>query len=343
MANGNFGGGTGTPEDPYLVEDALDFLAIETARDAHYLQMNALDFFGVTWDPQTWWPPFTGSYNGQNYEITNMTINDLNTSDCGLFAYVEGVLENIILVDVLINCSDTAGALAAYVQGNGRVENCHASGVVTTTGGNTGGLIGIINNTALVTRSSSTCQVTGGEWGYNIGGFVGSMNSTDAVVEECYSTGAVTGYFNVGGFAGAGGPTYRCFSKGDVNANGVCGGFIGEVFGSITDCYTTGAVTLDDKDSNPYGGGFVGESYGPISKCYSMGSIVALNTPSWAKGFCGNEGTGSAITHCFYDSQTSGHTDIIGATPKTTAELKDQATYTGWDFETTWAIGEGGE
>jgi hypothetical protein len=52
----------------------------------------------------------------------------------------------------------------------------------------------------------------------------------------------------------------------------------------------------------------------------------------------------SSITTCFWDSQTSGQTDGVGSgtstgvTGKTTAEMKQKATFTNWDFVETWGI-----
>ena len=44
------------------------------------------------------------------------------------------------------------------------------------------------------------------------------------------------------------------------------------------------------------------------------------------------------ITSGYYDSETSGQSDEGKGEPKTTAEMKQQSTYTGWDFENIWAI-----
>lgn len=46
------------------------------------------------------------------------------------------------------------------------------------------------------------------------------------------------------------------------------------------------------------------------------------------------------VANSYYDSQTSGKSDTGKGTPKTTAEMRRQATFEGWDFVNTWKIGE---
>ncbi|HPA94130.1 MAG TPA: hypothetical protein PLI39_09465, partial [Petrotogaceae bacterium] len=54
--------------------------------------------------------------------------------------------------------------------------------------------------------------------------------------------------------------------------------------------------------------------------------------------------TNSTALNSFWDTQTSGATSTASCngtalgTGKTTAEMKNQNTYTGWDFTNIWAI-----
>ena len=83
-------------------------------------------------------------------------------------------------------------------------------------------------------------------------------------------------------------------------------------------------------------GGFAGYNYGTISSCYSTGSVSGSSDVG---GFAGlNEGW---ITRCYWDKDTSGMATSSGGVGKTTAEMKQQATFIGWDFTSTWCIGGG--
>jgi len=48
-----------------------------------------------------------------------------------------------------------------------------------------------------------------------------------------------------------------------------------------------------------------------------------------------NSGT---VTSSYYDSETSGQSDTGKGDPKTTAEMKSQTTFVGWDFDEVWGI-----
>ena len=46
----------------------------------------------------------------------------------------------------------------------------------------------------------------------------------------------------------------------------------------------------------------------------------------------------SSVTSCYYDSETSGCSDIGYGEPKTTTEMKTQSTFVDWDFTDVWGI-----
>lgn len=138
-----------------------------------------------------------------------------------------------------------------------------------------------------------------------VGGIIGDMNS--GTVSGCYTTGSITG----AGFAG-----------------GVIGRCRG---GTITNCYSSCSVTSSDN----YVGGFCGLNDGTITNCHSTGSV----TGSYDGGFCGHND--DTITNCFWDTQTSGQATSSGGTGKTTAQMKAEATFTNWNFDTIWTINEG--
>ena len=151
----------------------------------------------------------------------------------------------------------------------------------------------------------------------------------------------------------------------DVNITGgdYVGGLIGvNFFGTVTQCYTTGNVTVNYN----FGGGLVGNNYRTISNCYtsctlggeaaSIGGLVSENftynngviTNSFSiasaaegstiAGFVSyNENT---ISNSFWDTEVSGTSSSGGGTGKTSTEMKTQSTFTdaGWDFSTIWVI-----
>jgi hypothetical protein len=119
-------------------------------------------------------------------------------------------------------------------------------------------------------------NITGGN-NYT-GGLVGQL-VVDSNIENCSTTGTVTGISNVGGLAGACGVTRnpsvsRCYSECNVtgtswNVGGLFGYFSGD--SSISQCYATGTVTCGSEA----GGGLVGYCYSQVSRSYSTGNVIA--------------------------------------------------------------------
>ena len=76
-----------------------------------------------------------------------------------------------------------------------------------------------------------------------------------------------------------------------------------------------------------------------IENCYSIGTVSGDFD---AGGFCADQfGFGTEeINFCYWDTETSMMDSSDGGTGKTTAEMKMQATFETWNFNTIWCIGE---
>jgi len=138
-------------------------------------------------------PPFTGTFDGQGYEIRDLFINLPGIGYVGLFSVVGegGLIEDIGVVNANVTSTAYIGSLVGVNLGT--VSNSYSTGSVT---GNisVGGLVG--SNTGTVSNSYSTGNVTSD---YGAGGLVGANNGT---LSNSYSTGNVTGNSSVGGLVG---------------------------------------------------------------------------------------------------------------------------------------------
>lgn len=191
----------------------------------------------------------------------------------------------------------------------------------------------------------------------NINGFdfVGSLcgYNNGGVILNCNSSGSVRGTFYVGGLCGINdGTMVRCYSSGIVEGiegpiaiGGLVGGsgdFGGGYRGSIIDCYSTSSVIGSAYSSCL--GGLCGAQDGELRNCYSMGTVVVGDSSMNIGGLCGM-GNEANATNCYWDVQSSGignpGDNNYGAIGKTTAEMKIQSTFAGWDFINIWNIGEG--
>ena len=163
-----------------------------------------------------------------------------------------------------------------------------------------------IKNVGVINVDISGQNYTGGLVGFNNG----------STITNCYSTGVVSGNndaFNIGGLVG-------------LNYGG----------GTIINCFSMCAVSKNSSDDNI--GGLVGLNYGgsTIINCYCTGYVSGAC--SFIGGLVGRDN--GTTTDSFWDTQTSGQATSAGGTGKTTAQMKQEATFTNWDFATIWAIVE---
>ena len=131
---------------------------------------------GKGWEPMIYevnpdwgFMDFTGTFDGQGYEIRDLFIDRPDEFDVGLFGAVgqEGVVENIGVVNVTVIGEEFVGGLAGINEGT--VSNSYSTGNVTG-GDGVGGLVGHNWKGGTVSNSYSSGNVTGDE---DVGGLVG--------------------------------------------------------------------------------------------------------------------------------------------------------------------------
>jgi filamentous hemagglutinin family protein len=279
---------------------------------------------------------FTGSFDGLGFTVLGLNINRPTTDNVGLFGYTGfgGGISNIGLVGGSVIGNNYVGGLVGNNAGN--ISNSYATSTATGIY-SVGGLVGI--NTGVISNVYATGNVIGNRL---VGGLVGAANST---IDNAYATGNVSGStYSVGGLVGYSNSTIKnSYATGNVSGDYDIGGLMGTNAGNISDTYATGNV------SGTYDiGGLVGNNFGNISNTYATG--VISRTSGVATSIGGLLGTNTAtVTNSFWDTQTTGQSASAGGTGKTTAEMKQLATFTvaSWDISDTgsdgkiWRIYEG--
>jgi len=240
------------------IQDWYDLDAIRDNLGGHHTLMNDLDSTTAGYDElasptanggKGWQPigtgddEFTGSFDGQGYEIRDLFINRPDEWFVGLFGIVgeEGVIDNICVVNVTVIGEDRVGGLMGANAGS--LGNSYSTGAVTG-GSEVGGLVG--GNAGTLSNSYSTGAVTGNEL---VGGLVGGNSGT---LSNSYSTGTVTGGSEVGGLVGVNAGTLsNSYSTGTVTGGSEVGGLVGvNRFDGLTsnsfwDIETSGQATSD--------------------------------------------------------------------------------------------------
>ncbi len=318
LAGGSFGGGDGSTGDPYLIEDLDDLQAMNNDLSAHYAMANDIDLSAFDWsawgDGNGFVPVgdasdrFSGSFDGQGHTITGLYIHRPDTSNVGVFGHVGDdtgptVIKNAGMVDADITGARGTGSLIGRVTGNANtlVENCYADGGTVTGNGATGGLIGSFNS-----------------WRTTPGGTDNPVLRYSYTNLAVYSSASGGGRDKFGGLAGCAqkGTIQNSYSRSSVTVTGGSriGGLAGCIDnrGEVLNSYSTGLVT--------------------VTNCTLFGGLVG-NTD----GPGGNVGV---VTASFWDVESSGQTTSAGGTGRTTAQMKDEATFTdeGWNFDDIWVV-----
>ena len=197
-----------------------------------------IDLTGKEWTPiGTESQPYTGTFDGNNYTITGLTVNQTRNY-VGLIGCIgsDGTVKNVKLENVNITGD---GYFVGGVAGTnyGTIENCSVDGTLTNNRHYLGGVVG--NNYGSIIGCSSSGTITGTS--PNVGGIGGQ--SVGGTIMACYSVANIKGRSSSGGVLGQ---TNRetvviaCYhAKGNVTGeqSRMIGGVIGWNYGKVTACY----------------------------------------------------------------------------------------------------------
>lgn len=132
----------------------------------------------------------------------------------------------------------------------------------------------------------------------------------------------------------------HCYSTMEISTVADGGGIAGLNRGSITNCYNVGTIG-ESKEYGTYCGGIVGNNAveGTLAQCYNVGKVSAFLEGGLVGRNYGN------ITQCYYlesDQIPCGMGKQAGVRCSV-SQMKSQATLEGFDFETTWQMGDGSD
>jgi len=327
--------GDGTEANPYEVSNVEQLQCIKKFEDqdlsSNYTQVSDIDASETSsWNGGKGFESIGmgGTYDGQGYNITGLTINLFpgpGLELAGMFGSNSGKITNVSLVNaevILRHDGDStfhaAGALVASNEGT--VSNSYATGEVEgrelnyITRGGVGGLVG--DNDGTVKKSYASVSVDASRFA---GGLVG-RNSDEGVINKSYATGSVNGSNPVD--------------------KSIVGGFVGSNGGKIRSSYATGSVEGDEDV-----GGLVGSNTGGIiDESYATGSVNGSEDVGGLVGYH-NGADGGRVSDSYWDMNTTGQPTSAGGTGLNTSEMTSSAArgnMTGFDFTDTWRTVPGG-
>ncbi len=340
---GKYSGGTGEPNDPYLIATPNDLNSIgldPNDWDKNFLMINDINMVSYSYTTALIAPdinnltlnfqgtPFSGVFDGNDHTIFSLVINGGSNGHLGLFGKLAQATNiiNLRVEDANIIGDDYCGGLCGYNEGD--IINCHFAGTLTGHF-NVGGLCGY--NTGNVSNCYSTtsniegyhdtgvlcganlgnlsnCHVSGTVTGASPSSYTGGLcgYNDEGIISSCSSTAQVTGTSETGGLCGFNhfGDITNCYSTSTVTGQYDTAGLCGENWGNISNCYST-SIVIGYLDS----GGLCGyNDEGSITNCYSVGDVTGDS--DYTGGLCGFNDQGT-ISNCYSTSSINGD-DYVG-------------------------------
>lgn len=278
--------------------------------------------------------------------------------------YSEGKISVFVKSNYIINNYDleNIGGLIGYSYGI-EIEDCRSTVEIDSQTGCVGGIIGMANQENIIKRTYCAAKLYLSLWEKQLshyytscGGIVGGFHGYGSLdLEECYFNGTINsegGYYN---------EDNSIYDKAVIKDSG---GIIGKVTLSdysatikinIKNSYSRTGFRLSSGTSNIIEknvAGIIGivedlsQITVNINKCYSSSSSnVPSNISSVQKifGIISN-GQSSYITVSDAYYETGDTVDSINSyygVSKTGSQMKEEATYSGWDFINIWSIQNG--
>lgn len=306
----DFAGGSGSPEDPFLIATQEQLNDIRKDLSQSYALCSNIILTGE------WTPigdenaPFTGNFDGRGYEISGLNVNITGdeSSNSFIFGYSAGLFGYV------------SGSSISGVTVSGSVS-LKLSGQVE---GHAGGIVGFMEDGS-ITDCRNLCSVT-----------VETQSTTDA--------GGIAGVFygtELGRCCNQG----NIYGKG-IAAQ--CGGIAGVVASTVEDCYNTASIeAVSFSADDPYLGqsfaGGITASGDTILRCYNTGKISSQSEVYAASGSIA--GVCLALENCFFLEETAdfavyeywGETEPDAVAVSQDA-LKLAETFVGFDFERVWTM-----
>lgn len=344
----NFAAGVGSIANPFIVENWHHLDNIRLVLDAHIRLNNDL-----------------GS-NSAGYETTvmdsagNLANDGLGWDPIGGFAFADrfiGVFDGAghTIRGLRIAAEGQAGLFGSIR--DARLENIHLEDVEVFSSGNTAGALVAFASSSRIIGSSATGSVESMGTSSAVGGLVGNAGGTlnDPLISSSFANVSVRGRGDVGGLAGLlqnGVRLEESFASGSVEATGSdanLGGLVGRMLGSaqIRNAYATSGVTNSDPEVNVNAGGLVGGIFSSdvlVDSVYAAGVVSNAGGGSQGGLIATVSGTTPSVGNAFWDAERSNQPTSAGGVSKTTAEMRDLATFTtelgdsAWDFDSIWGI-----
>jgi hypothetical protein len=295
------------------ISNATEFINISQNLNANYTLLN-----DITIPNTISLGDFSGTLNGNGHTVTiqNLELNN-DIKSFGLFSNNTGTINNVNFV--FENCEFT-------LTNSNNIEHNRDNGF---------GLLCSVNNGTIsqtkITNSNIKIKVNGGIFSttsnvlFTVGTFAGTNNGT---ISKCWTRN-----------------TLNRFENGSVAQKCYIGNVVGLNNGIIENVASWGGIIQSTQTGFGYKimqGGFAGHNKGTILNSYCFSPSISCQSIIKVAGFTPKLNASNNVTNCYFWVATDPSseyliTDSLG-TYKTQAQMQNQATYIGFDFNTIWEM-----
>lgn len=338
----SFAGGSGTEEDPYLIEtpaqlaylsfavyyglgptQAIDNYANVTYANTYFKQTANIDLSGHLWLPigaqfgvygEESANTFGGNYDGDGFYITGMTFATSMTSNGYPIGGPYGVFGNFYS-----SSEQPTQVIENMVIGNPEADfTIQAPGLV-------GGVVGVTGINVTIRNCTNYANITATMDAGDYGGIVGYPYGGNII--GCTNYGTITGAGSIGGIAGGAAPIghpteiTNSYNYGNIVSNG---SYVGGIAGLaiVSDCinYATVSGTVNVGGVVGYGTASTSANHGDVSGQTNVGGVVGhatlglsydcFNTGS----VTGQTGVGGVVGELYYSLYRCYSTGAVSGT-----------------------------
>ena len=299
--------GSGTVNDPYLIETAANLAYLAQKVNEGYQAQGQAVFKGVYF-------LMTDNFSMSNINWTPIGNVNMNMQGYYFAGIFDGWYHNIEHLHIQ-SSADVCG-LFGGLGDNGIIQHLSVTDSgITSTGTGVGGIVGITFGEAWVYQCSFTGAISVSNSGSYCGaGGIAAAAAESSYISECSFRGSITAT-NSGGFTGAAG----------------AGGIVGIAMDSSTifSCYNTGNITASSFMINVAAGivaATLQENNASVKCCYNVGTVSA-STKGGIFGMISpinptKDETSIEVWNCYYLNTCGGNTNY--GISKTSAEMQTE-------------------
>ena len=319
-------GGSGSIDDPFLIDRASDFEKIFTNDEymkAHYKLISDLDFSDIEgWNSgdKSNYQAFSGSLDGDNHKILGLNSDSILPA---LFYKVEGAeFKNLVFSNIDFNMVESSfGNLLAVLAYDSSFTNIIIDDTVNISGNASyaGGIVASAYNSSFTNIFNYGNVFSGYYYHGKAAGIV--VEGYGIAINECYNYGDIIGTNSiVGGIVS--------YLGNDSNSGNV---------GTLKNSYNIGNVS-----SEIYAGGIVGEG----ENTYIDGVYNISNSDDIGNNFYNIVGSasGMVVMNSYYLDNSRGailnnyNSELVNVMAKSSEQMKEKSTYLNFDFDNVWEI-----